>query len=353
MSDKFYEKLEQFVVLAKAKEDLSVHPDSRREYRKQRNIHEGVDALHGQLTPAKGVSDVGIEARRGDSNVPKEQVISHGYGRATDPDKHKKLAQDIHRSLLHSLQQQPKADLPKSEGQSETLKKPYASEAQRGFFHSPGAKEAGITSADVKHWDKASKGKELPAHKSELQKDLDLRLDSPRTSITRRKRRESGSSLNLPIGSSFSSTTISSGGAPAVGGSSGGSFAMSSNKAKLPVGPDVVSGPQLDNDVKFINSRAQVSGPTMLNVRDVRDKVKEALDKTYGQKKLNKSINPSEQHYHIHDISGGQNVRITAKPMKLGDIHSRYGKNIEQKGFRLIPHQPAAVQASPQQPQKK
>lgn len=40
---------------------------------------------------------------------------------------------------------------------------PYSSEAQRRFFHSPGAKKAGITKKDVAEFDRASKGKKLPA----------------------------------------------------------------------------------------------------------------------------------------------------------------------------------------------
>lgn len=35
---------------------------------------------------------------------------------------------------------------------------PYKSEKQRAFFHSKGAEKAGITKADVKKWDKESKG---------------------------------------------------------------------------------------------------------------------------------------------------------------------------------------------------
>lgn len=38
----------------------------------------------------------------------------------------------------------------------------YKSEQQRKFFHSPGAKKAGITAKQVKEFDKASKGKKLP-----------------------------------------------------------------------------------------------------------------------------------------------------------------------------------------------
>jgi len=39
---------------------------------------------------------------------------------------------------------------------------PYKSDAQRRFFHSAGAKKAGITSAQVAEFDSASKGKKLP-----------------------------------------------------------------------------------------------------------------------------------------------------------------------------------------------
>jgi hypothetical protein len=42
---------------------------------------------------------------------------------------------------------------------------PYKSKAQERFFHTDTAKKAGITSADVKEWDKASKGKKLPERK--------------------------------------------------------------------------------------------------------------------------------------------------------------------------------------------
>ena len=42
---------------------------------------------------------------------------------------------------------------------------PYKSQAQRGFFHSKGDKKAGISKKTVKEFDKASKGKKLPAKK--------------------------------------------------------------------------------------------------------------------------------------------------------------------------------------------
>lgn len=39
---------------------------------------------------------------------------------------------------------------------------PYRSEAQRKFFHSKGAKRAGLTKKDIAEWDKVSKGLKLP-----------------------------------------------------------------------------------------------------------------------------------------------------------------------------------------------
>ena len=39
---------------------------------------------------------------------------------------------------------------------------PYKSDAQRKFFHSAGAKKAGLTKKTVQEWDKASKGKSVP-----------------------------------------------------------------------------------------------------------------------------------------------------------------------------------------------
>jgi hypothetical protein len=39
---------------------------------------------------------------------------------------------------------------------------PYKSDAQRRFFHSPGAKKAGISAATAKEFDKESKGAKLP-----------------------------------------------------------------------------------------------------------------------------------------------------------------------------------------------
>lgn len=46
---------------------------------------------------------------------------------------------------------------------------PYVSDAQRRFFHSPGAAKAGITSKQVEEYDSASKGLDLPARKNKLE----------------------------------------------------------------------------------------------------------------------------------------------------------------------------------------
>ena len=47
---------------------------------------------------------------------------------------------------------------------------PYKSDAQRRFFHSKGAKEAGITPSVVKEFDNASRGKKLIERVSEARK---------------------------------------------------------------------------------------------------------------------------------------------------------------------------------------
>ena len=39
---------------------------------------------------------------------------------------------------------------------------PYSGQRQRAFFHTEAAKKAGITASEVKEFDKASKGLDLP-----------------------------------------------------------------------------------------------------------------------------------------------------------------------------------------------
>lgn len=41
---------------------------------------------------------------------------------------------------------------------------PYKSNAQRKFFHSEGAKKAGITESEIKKYDKETKGMKLKEH---------------------------------------------------------------------------------------------------------------------------------------------------------------------------------------------
>ena len=60
-----------------------------------------------------------------------------------------------------------KTDLMTASEPKEKLSKPYVSEAQRGFFHTDTARRAGISAADTKHWDEASRGQHnLPEHKA-------------------------------------------------------------------------------------------------------------------------------------------------------------------------------------------
>lgn len=49
---------------------------------------------------------------------------------------------------------------------------PYVSDAQRKFFHTDTAKKKGITSKQVKEFDTASKGLELPEHKEAKKRAL-------------------------------------------------------------------------------------------------------------------------------------------------------------------------------------
>lgn len=52
---------------------------------------------------------------------------------------------------------------------------PYKSKAQERFFHTATAKKSGITPAVVSEFDKASKGKKLPAHvKKAAQHHVDI-----------------------------------------------------------------------------------------------------------------------------------------------------------------------------------
>lgn len=64
-------------------------------------------------TAMYGVSEMGIEARRGD--IKKPGVIAHGYGRVTKPEVHLGRAKAMAQKQLQSIRQEPKPSLPKSE----------------------------------------------------------------------------------------------------------------------------------------------------------------------------------------------------------------------------------------------
>lgn len=77
------------------------------------DLKKGRDILADQVTTEPGVSDVGIEIRRGDER--NKGVISHGYARVSDPKSHKEHAKRYLGALVGALKAQPKPNLPKSE----------------------------------------------------------------------------------------------------------------------------------------------------------------------------------------------------------------------------------------------
>jgi len=76
--------------LGKAKEDQIAPPEARGQYRQERRKFEPRDHMADDLTSEKGVSDTGIEIRRADKRNP--GVLSHGYARVQEPEKHKQNA---------------------------------------------------------------------------------------------------------------------------------------------------------------------------------------------------------------------------------------------------------------------
>lgn len=98
----------------KALEDKAVEPSRRKAFRDaKKDMPNQTDFLANQVTSEKGVSERGIEARRGDSR--KTGVISHGYGRVTSPDKHMSNAKRMFRAIKNLQSAGVKPDLPKSE----------------------------------------------------------------------------------------------------------------------------------------------------------------------------------------------------------------------------------------------
>lgn len=73
---------------------------------------DSMEKVH-PITSVQGISDLGIEARRGD--VRKPGTISHGFGRVTSPETHMGRAKKIAAHSLEQVRKQPKPSLPKSE----------------------------------------------------------------------------------------------------------------------------------------------------------------------------------------------------------------------------------------------
>lgn len=106
--------------LAKAREDKAIAPERRKEFREAKLDMPGShDHLANQVTSAKGVSERGIEARRGDSKVP--GAIAHGFGRVTEPSKHMESAKKLFRAIKNMQAKVPKMNLPKSEDMSKAI----------------------------------------------------------------------------------------------------------------------------------------------------------------------------------------------------------------------------------------
>lgn len=99
--------------ICKAREDKIIDPKMRNRYRKERQEMEGKDPMASRTTAAPGVSDRGIEARRGDARIPSNKVIAHGYARAmNDPSKHMEQAKNIARRDVKTARSAPKPKLP-------------------------------------------------------------------------------------------------------------------------------------------------------------------------------------------------------------------------------------------------
>lgn len=129
--------------LHKAREESQIKdPVQRANFRTQRRKFSR-DHLADQVTAVPGVSDRGIEARRGDTR--NKGVVSHGYARVSDAEHHKQKARDYFRSIKDT-QSQIKPNLPKSEmtkGESnksrkghETFKHPKFNDKQMKYVRS-------------------------------------------------------------------------------------------------------------------------------------------------------------------------------------------------------------------------
>jgi hypothetical protein len=98
--------------MAKAREDKSLPAAMRQKYRAERRKFS-TDPLEAQLTSKPGVSERGIEVRRGDSRV--SGAIAHGYARTGTPQEHKEKAKRDFKQLGDIVRDMKKPRLTKNE----------------------------------------------------------------------------------------------------------------------------------------------------------------------------------------------------------------------------------------------
>jgi len=126
MIDKLKEFLQlrkEVKALTKAREDKLIPPENRSEFRKEKQAFSGKDELMDQKMQTKGVSDVGIEARRADQKIPPNKIIAHGYVRTKTPEMHKQAAKEQHKKIIEHIRATAPS-LPKSETVSKAVDKP-------------------------------------------------------------------------------------------------------------------------------------------------------------------------------------------------------------------------------------
>lgn len=76
----------------------------------------------------------------------------------------------MHKSVLKAILKVKKQESAPDQAELESLKKPYVSEAQRRWAHTPAGMKALGGKKAVEHWDKESKGKKLPERVSKSDK---------------------------------------------------------------------------------------------------------------------------------------------------------------------------------------
>ena len=120
--------------LSKAKEDKLVSEDRRKDLRQERSRFSR-DPLEAQLTSRQGVSDRGIEVRRGDTRV--KGAIAHGYGRVSSPEKHKEKARAYFKEVGEKVKKLPKLNLTRSEDMEKGARGDWKKEGYTLEFNKP------------------------------------------------------------------------------------------------------------------------------------------------------------------------------------------------------------------------